>query len=87
MQRRELFAYVAGAAALYPFAAKCQQKLPELGFLHQGSPEPGTLMAAFNAGSTTPASAPIATSGLSTVGPMASTTGYQHWPKTWSAAR
>jgi putative ABC transport system substrate-binding protein len=50
MQRRELFAYVAGAAALYPFAAKCQQKPPELGFLHQGSPEPGTLMAAFNAG-------------------------------------
>ena len=50
MQRRELFAYVAGAVALYPFAAECQQVAPEIGFLHQGSPEPASLMAAFNAG-------------------------------------
>src|SRR5690349_7344680 len=50
MQRRELFAYIAGAVALYPFAAECQQVAPEIGFLHQGSPEPASLMGAFSAG-------------------------------------
>ena len=50
MRRRDLFAYFAGAAALYPFAAESQQEPPEIGFLHQGSHEPNTLMVAFSAG-------------------------------------
>jgi putative tryptophan/tyrosine transport system substrate-binding protein len=47
MKRREFIALIGGAAL--PLAARAQQK-PIIGFLHQGTPEPPSLMAAFRKG-------------------------------------
>jgi len=49
VRRREFITLLAGAAA-WPLAARAQQHLPVIGFLHQGSPEPLTLTNAFGKG-------------------------------------
>jgi putative tryptophan/tyrosine transport system substrate-binding protein len=49
-RRREFITLVGGAAATWSLAAHAQQPLPVIGFLHQGSPEPLSLMNAFRKG-------------------------------------
>ena len=50
MRRRGILALLSGAVALGPFWARAQQSMLEIGFLHQGLPEPIPLMAAFSKG-------------------------------------
>jgi putative ABC transport system substrate-binding protein len=49
MNRREFIGCL-GSAVAWPLAARSQQPLPAIGFLHQGSAEPSTLMNAFRKG-------------------------------------
>jgi putative tryptophan/tyrosine transport system substrate-binding protein len=50
VRRREFIKLVGGGAAAWPLAARAQEPLPIIGFLHQGSPEPLSLMNAFRKG-------------------------------------
>src|SRR3974377_1346909 len=52
MRRREFITLVGGSTAAWPLAARAQQqKVPVVGFLHPGSPEPSaSLLAAFRQG-------------------------------------
>jgi putative ABC transport system substrate-binding protein len=49
MRRRDFISFIGGAAATWPLPARAQQqKVPVVGFLHPGSPEPSAnLLAAF----------------------------------------
>jgi putative ABC transport system substrate-binding protein len=49
MRRRSFIGFLGGAVATWPLLAWAQQK-PIIGFLHQGTPEPPSLMAAFRKG-------------------------------------
>ena len=48
MNRRELLTCVAVTTVVRPVIGLCQHGLPEIGFLHRGSPEPSALMDAFS---------------------------------------
>jgi putative tryptophan/tyrosine transport system substrate-binding protein len=50
MGRREFVAWLGGAAAAGPLSAQAQQPVPVIGFLHEGSPLPFPLTAAFRQG-------------------------------------
>lgn len=50
VRRRDLLVLLGGAGALESFSAHGQQPLPEIGFLHQGIPEPVSLLGAFSKG-------------------------------------
>ena len=50
VRRRDFITLLGGTAAAWPLAARAQQHLRVIGFLHQGSPEPLTLTNAFGKG-------------------------------------
>jgi putative tryptophan/tyrosine transport system substrate-binding protein len=50
MRRREFIACLTGAAAAWPLPTQAHQAMPVIGFLHQGSPPPPSLTAAFRKG-------------------------------------
>jgi hypothetical protein len=50
LRRRQFITLLGSAAAAGPLAARARESVPEIGFLHQGSPEPLSLMNAFKKG-------------------------------------
>ena len=50
MRRRDFLVLLCGSAAVWPCSLHAQQGIREVGFLHQGSPEPGSLINAFGKG-------------------------------------
>ena len=87
MRRRGILALLGGAVALGPFWARAQQSMLEIGFLHQGLPEPIPLMAAFSKGLDAAGIGVERDVRTSTVGPKVNTTGFPPWPRSSSAGR
>src|ERR1700683_3681784 len=50
MRRRDFIGSIGGAMLSWPRAARTQQSLPTIGFLHQGSLPPPPVMATFRKG-------------------------------------
>ena len=51
MKRREFITFIGGAAAVWPLAARAQQsKIPTIGVLVLGTPDPGSFLKAFREG-------------------------------------
>ena len=85
MRRRDFIGLIGGAVVAWPRAARTQQSLPLIGFLHQGSLPPPALTAIFRKGLVEAGVVAGKTSGSNSVRRMGNTIDYPHLRRTWSA--
>ena len=83
MKRRQLITLLGGAAAgpslLWPLAARTQQALPAIGFLHEGLPAPLSLTTAFQQGLIEAGISAGSSLRIENRGQKANTISYRHW--------